>query len=188
MSDLQSILQSLKSTTDYEQASRLLSKAKIALLKQNALTPTPETSTRVLSAARTIFEAGALTSIRARNPDAFTRYYHQLGPFYDLPESRLSPEGSERNRITGLYLLLLLVKGDYAGFHTELEGLEMRGVGAESDPHLAYPVRLERWLMEGSYDQVWKAMMQPGSVPGEEFGVFSDVSSRHHLCWYQARS
>ena len=80
--------------------------------------------------------------------------------------------------MTGLYLLLLLTKGDYAGFHSVLEGLEVelgsRGGGLEGDRFLGYPVKLERWLMEGSYDRVWKAMGGEG-VPGEEEGVFSEV-------------
>ena len=82
--------------------------------------------------------------------------------------------------MTGLYLLLLLTKGDYAGFHTVLEGLEVEkggGAGAaglEEDRFIGYPVKLERWLMEGSYDRVWAATKREG-VPGEEFGVFSEV-------------
>ncbi len=82
--------------------------------------------------------------------------------------------------MTGLYLLLLLTKGDYAGFHTVLEGLEVetggrKGAGLEADKFIGYPVKLERWLMEGSYDRVWGATKREG-VPGEEFGVFSEVS------------
>ena len=93
----------------------------------------------------------------------------------------------------GLYLLLLLTRGDYAGFHCVLEGLEMEagivgndddddGVdgatgGLEEDRFIGYPVRLERWLMEGSYDRVWKATKGGVGVPGEEEGVFSEV------CW-----
>ena len=77
--------------------------------------------------------------------------------------------------MTGLYLLLLLTRGDYAGFHTELEGLEveMKG-GLEADRYIGYPVKLERWLMEGSYDRVWGATKKEG-VPSEEFAVFSEV-------------
>jgi len=92
----------------------------------------------------------------------------------------LPGDKSERAKITGLYLLLLLTKGDYAGFHTELEGLELRtgfdgkGGDVEGDRYLSYPVKLERWLMEGSYDQVWKAMASR-EVPSEEYGVFSEV-------------
>ena len=81
--------------------------------------------------------------------------------------------------MTGLYLLLLLTKGDYAGFHTELEGLEVemggaRGAGLEQDKYIGYPVKLERWLMEGSYDRVWGATKKEG-VPSEEFAVFCEV-------------
>lgn len=82
--------------------------------------------------------------------------------------------------MTGLYLLLLLTKGDYAGFHTVLEGLEVEA-GSESargelekDGFIQYPVKLEQWLMEGSYDRVWGATKREG-VPSEEFGVFSEV-------------
>ncbi len=87
--------------------------------------------------------------------------------------------------MTGLYLLLLLTKGDYAGFHTVLEGLEVEkggsaagGAGLEEDRFIGYPVKLERWLMEGSYDRVWGATKREG-VPGEEFGVFSEVGVVH---------
>jgi 26S proteasome regulatory subunit N12 len=179
--DLHSILQKLKSTHNYAETSTLLSRAKITLLKLHALTPQETTPPTLLLAAREVFEAGALLSIRAKDPDAFTRYVHQLTAFYELP-SDVYPSGSgngEKNKITGLYLLLLLTQGNYAGFHTELEGLELRagdaGVGAvEGDRYLGYPIKLERWLMEGSYDLVWKAMASR-EVPSEEYGVFSEV-------------
>ena len=179
--DLHSILQKLKSTHNYAESSPLLSRAKITLLKLNALTPQPNTPPTLLLAAREVFEAGALLSIRAKDPDAFTRYVHQLTPFYEIPAEQY-PSGSgngEKNKITGLYLLLLLTQRDYAGFHTELEGLELRdgdkGFGAvEGDRFLGYPIKLERWLMEGSYDLVWKAMASR-EVPSEEYGVFSEV-------------
>lgn len=173
--ELKEVLKKLHSTRDYSQSSALLSKAKIILLKLNALTPTPQTPKTVLASARELFESGALISIRNKDSEAFTRYVNQLQPFYELPENVL-PGGSERNRVTGLSLLLLLVKGDYAGFHTELEGLENMGqYDVETDRFLGYPVKLERWLMEGSYDKVWKAL--DGPVPSEEYGVFSEVSN-----------
>lgn len=182
--DLQDILRKLKSSHNYSDTSSLLSKAKIALLKLKALTPLPNTPSSVLLLAREVFEAGALLSIRAKDSAAFTRYVHQLTPFYELPAERLSPAHSEKNKITGLYLLLLLTQGDYSGFHTELEGLEMRkgkDLGAvEKDRYLGYPIKLERWLMEGSYDLVWKAMASR-EVPSEEYGVFSEVSFFVHF-------
>lgn len=188
---LQQILSQLKSqssTLSYTDAAPLLSKAKLQLLKLNALSPSPATINgtqqqppqSVLALARETYEQGALYSIRARDPEAFTRYVAQLAPFYELPASVLPPSLAERNRVTGLYLLLLLTQGRYAEFHSELESLAAReGGGAtadvEGDRFLGYPIRLERWLMEGSYDRVWKAM-KSREVPSEEFAVFSEVS------------
>ncbi|KAL5354288.1 regulatory particle non-ATPase [Pseudogymnoascus australis] len=173
--ELHTILQTLQtSTSDYRASSALLSRAKLLLLKLNALTPLPTTPPALLLASRALFETAALTAIRAKDPEAFTRYVHLLSPFYNLPTTVLSPADSQRAKITGLFLLLLLVKGDYAGFHTELEALEIQGADVEGDAFLGYPVRLERWLMEGSYDQVWKAM-RSREVPSEEFGIFSEI-------------
>ena len=163
----------------YADARALLSKAKLALLSLRALTPGPATPPALVAAARDTYEQGALHSIRARDPDAFTRYVAQLSPFYALvPAPAGSGGAGERNKVTGLYLLLLLTQGRYAEFHSELEALGARdGPGAadvEGDRYLGYPVRIERWLMEGSYDRVWKAMKK-GEVPCEEYSVFSEV-------------
>lgn len=161
-------------------AAALLSKAKLLLLQLDALTPTSKGASNnpsLLAAARSIYEQGALCSIRAWNPDAFLRYVSQLAPFYELPETGAAVL-AERNKVTGLYLLLLLTQARYAEFHSELEALAARGDGSvdvENDRYLGYPIRLERWLMEGSYDRVWKAMKK-GEVPCEEYGVFSEVS------------
>lgn len=183
---LQQILTQLRSNPGlpYSEASTLLSKAKIALLQLKAATPgAPGTTPQHLALARDVYEQGALFGIRARNPEAFTRYVSQLQPFYELPTTVLAPQSSsERNKVTGLYLLLLLTQGRYAEFHSELETLSTRakeGGGAteiEGDRFLGYPIKLERWLMEGSYDRVWKAM-KSREVPSEEYGVFSEVST-----------
>lgn len=183
-SDLHSILHQLRKphAASQNQTTTLLSKAKLALLSLNALVPTPTTSAHLLALAREVLELGALHSIRLQQPEAFTRYFQQLQPFYELPRSCFGAKDdkSQRSKITGLYLLLLLTKGDYAGFHTVLEGLEVeagsesaRGV-LEKDKYIQYPVKLEQWLMEGSYDRVWSATKREG-VPSEEFGVFSEV-------------
>jgi len=176
---LQDLLRKLRTAPDYPSSLKLLSTAKLTLLHAKALVPAPTTSPSLLQLARDVFEAGALLSLRAKDSDSFTRYVHLLSPFYELPAERLgngAGEG-ERNKITGLYLLLLLTMGNYSGFHTELEGLECRrvdGPPVENDRYLGYPIKLERWLMEGSYDLVWKAMAS-GEVPSEEYGVFSEV-------------
>ncbi|KAM0667814.1 hypothetical protein NHJ13051_009286 [Beauveria bassiana] len=163
----------------YDEANKLLSKAKLALLRLHALTPSPKLSSSLLAVARETYEQGALFAIRARNPDAFTRYVQQLQPFYELPSARLPPNLPERNKVTGLGLVLLLTQGRYAEFHSDLESLANRDGGGtagdvEGDRYLGYPIRLERWLMEGSYDRVWKAM-KSSEVPCDEYSVFSEI-------------
>ncbi|KAJ9631307.1 uncharacterized protein PV06_04705 [Exophiala oligosperma] len=174
---LHSLQQSL-SHGDPSQAQSLLQKAKLALLQQNALIPSQQTAVSTLATARSILEAGALLSIRSRDPDSFIRYYSQLQPFYDFPGLQSSPSQS-RSKITGLYLLLLLSQGDYAGFHTLLESLIVAedpndASRVEEDQYIKYPIELERSLMEGSYDQVWRKT-NGRDVPGEEFALFSDI-------------
>lgn len=156
----------------------LLSKAKLALLHANGLAPNPASKPELLVAGQHVLELGALTSIRLRDPLAFTRYFQQLQPFYSLPNTQ-SHKQSQRSKVTGLYLLLLLSQGDYAGFHTQLESLEMAAGqsgarGLEDDEFVQYPMRLEQWLMEGSYDRVWEETKSE-RVPSEEFAMFSEV-------------
>ncbi|KAI0520863.1 SAC3/GANP/Nin1/mts3/eIF-3 p25 family-domain-containing protein [Xylaria bambusicola] len=179
---LQQIISQLKShpNAPYNEASKLLSKGKLALLQLKAVSPSPSTPSSHLALARDLYEAGALFSIRAKNAEAFTRYVSQLQPFYELAddsESGGSSGGENRNKVTGLYLLLLLTQGRYAEFHSELEALGTRARGNEEierDRYLGYPIKLERWLMEGSYDRVWKAT-KSREVPSEEYGVFSEI-------------
>jgi len=181
--ELRDLLKQLHQTLqshNYQQATSLLSRAKVALLKLNALIPSEKTPRHYLQAARETLELGAIISIRLKDPVSFTRYFQQLQPFYALPQEVLPKDGSQMSKVTGLYLLLLLSDGDYAGFHTLLETLEMQarqagdGKGLEEDVFIQYPIRLEQALMEGSYDRVW-GETKSERVPSEEFGMFSEV-------------
>ena len=186
--DLQSTIRQLHQclqSHNFGQANSLLSRARVALLQLNVLTPLPHTSPsqQHLLLAREVLELGALISIRLKEPEAFTRYFQQLQALYALPASRLPRQGGNRSKITGLYLLLLLSQGDYAGFHTLLETLEMAASQEsgdeaaerlEDDEFIQYPIRVEQALMEGSYDRVW-GETKGERVPSEEFGVFTEV-------------
>ena len=157
--DLKQTLQHLHSIkpSTLSQAPQLLSRAKLSLLRLNALIPSDDSAAEHLALARETLELGAFISIRLRDTDAFTRYFQQLQPFYALPAGR-SRKQSNESKVTGLYLLLLLSQGDYAGFNTLLEGLESSEEGKEAvekDEFVRYPVRLEQALKEGSYDKVW---------------------------------
>lgn len=189
MSDLRSLISELHTALDRKQldtANTLLSRAKISLLQQNALIPTPSMHPQLFSLAREVLELGALASIRQQDAQSFTRYYQQLQPFYDIERyseenpssSQVDLRTSQRSKITGLYLLLLLSMGNSTGFHTLLEGLveeaSLKGKSVEDDAYIKYPVELERNLMEGSYDKVWTETKSE-RVPSEDFGLFSNV-------------
>ena len=190
--ELQSLLHQTQQSLDardYQAALEHVNRAKLALLSLNALVPSRDVPQSTLILAREILELAALMSIRRHDHDGFTRYYSQLQPFYDLTPAQLSSERSHRSKVTGLYLLLLLSQGDYAGFHTVLESLELAVAptkdgqqmnngthGIEIDAFIQYPIKLEQWLMEGSYDRVWSGTKSE-KVPSEEYGIFSDVSA-----------
>jgi hypothetical protein len=184
---LQQLHKSLQSQ-DYQQSTSLLSKAKIALLNINALIPQEKSSRKHLQLARETLELGAIISIRLKDTVSFTRYFQQLQPFYSIPETRLPRDGGNASKVTGLYLLLLLSEGDYAGFHTLLETLEVaaaqEGKKLEDDQFIQYPIRLEQALMEGSYDRVWGETKKE-RVPSEEFGLFTEV--RHTILSHLSR-
>lgn len=190
--ELQALVRELHGSLEKEQLDQsltLLSRAKRALLQLNALIPTPSTPPHLFSLAREVLELGAITSIRRGDAPSFTRYYQQLQPFYDIERHVIATQGntshiniqtSQRSKITGLYLLLLLSMGNNTDFHTVLEGLveeaSIQGRNVEDDPYIKYPVELERSLMEGSYDKVWRETKLE-NVPSPDFGLFSDVWS-----------
>ena len=190
MSNLPSLVTELRTALELKQfdsVNDLLSRAKRSLLLENALIPTSSTPPQLIPLAREVLECGALASIRQTDAPTFTRYYQQLQPFYDLERhastgesvGNVSFSGSQRSKITGLYLLLLLSMGDSTSFHSVLEGLveeaSLNGKSVEDDPCIKYPVELERNLMEGSYDKVWRETKSE-RVPSEDFGLFSNVS------------
>lgn len=195
-SELKSLLTELNTAVtrkQFDTVNSLLTRAKRTLLLSNALIPTPTTSPDLLPLAREILELGALAAIRQTDAPIFIRYYQQLQPFYDIErdpndatpvDSKSSP--SQRSKITGLYLLLLLSSGDGTSFHTVLEGLveeaSLKGKSVEDDPFIKYPVDLERNLMEGSYDKVWRETNSE-RVPSEDFALFSNVCLLLGLLW-----
>lgn len=188
--ELRAMIRDLHQTLDQKHVDRtaaLLTRAKRALLQLNALIPTSSTPHPLISLAREILELGAITSIRQKDAPSFTRYYQQLQPFYDTErhlqaafaeDAEINLKTSQRSKIIGLYLLLLLSMGNNTEFHTVLEGLvveaSLKGHPVETDPYIKYPVELERSLMEGSYDKVWRETKSE-RVPSEDFGLFSSV-------------
>jgi len=148
----------------------LLAQLKIALVQNGLLPPSPNASKTDLGVAREILEVGAFFSIRSRDVPSFDRYYSQLQTFYDDYRQVLPPSPRE-HPVRGLQLIRLLTQNRIADFHTALEGLPISSEQVAADEYLSHPVRLERWLMEGSYAKVWSARED---APTDEYEFFVD--------------
>ena len=136
-----------------------------------------------------VLEVGAFWSIRTKDIPSFDRYFSQLQTFYNdyrcvrparlpfedsnRPEQRSSvlPPSPREFPLRGLNLIRLLTQNRIADFHTTLEALPLPADSLTSNPFIAHPVNLERWLMEGSYSKVWNAREE---APTEEYKFFVD--------------
>lgn len=139
----------------------------------------------VLVLARDVLEIGALWSIRIKDTEQFDRYWSQLKPFY-LDLADVLPHSSKYEPIVGLSLLRDLAANSIASFHIALESLPMELV--RDSPYIQHPVLLERWLMEGSYSNVWR---ERENVPLDEYRFFVDilmVTIRHEIASCEERA
>jgi 26S proteasome regulatory subunit N12 len=183
-SSLLTLVQSLQKTFNsnlYTSLPRLLSHAKILLSTNNLLTPTPKTSSTDLQLSRKVFEIGAYTSILLKDKASFVNYIGYLQNFYSLGQG-----GENEPELTGLNLLRLLAENKIAEFHTQLEIIEATAKSvAESGP-VKFARGLEEWVMEGAYNQVWKAGEGKGVSVYQKF--FLDVpmdTIRYVPCQHQ---
>ncbi len=65
--------------------------------------------------------------------------------------------------------MCLLSKNKIADFHTELEQLPLEAL--QNNPYVRCPVRMEQFIMEGSYNKV---LMMRDNVPSEAYSFFID--------------
>lgn len=149
-------------------AAGLLPKIKLEYAKEGLMAPSSAFSKEDLMAARQLLEMGVIVEIHAGASAAeIDRLFAQLRPFYD-PKLKLAASDNE-SKLMALHLLLLLTNNEIAEFHTELETLS----NAENDKYLQYPVKLERWLMEGAYDKAWQAVTEKSQFPAPEFAILT---------------
>lgn len=157
---------------DFNQCAQLMPGIKIEMAKAGVLVPKVGAPENDLVAVRHVLELAVLAAIHNRDDAEVGRLFSLVRPFYSA-KLKL-PASPNENKITGLYLLLLVAKNEIAQFHTELDVLENTGYGDATDPYLAYPLHLEQWLMEGLYDKVWKAITQKSQFPSAEFAVIAE--------------
>ena len=118
--------------------------------------------------ARDVLEIGAHLSIAQKDDAAFARYVAQLKTYYADYASVL-PESAYQYELLGLNLMSLLSKNHIPEFHTELERLPADSL--QNNPYIRCPVRMEQFIMEGSYNKV---LMMRENVPSEPYAFFVD--------------
>jgi len=175
---LKEFRQSLKTTnvdidvTDLAKCKKAFSQLKILLIKFQLIPPFPKENLKTiqkhLAFARETYELGAFLSIEQKDESSFERYVSHLKTYYN-DYAQLLQESEWKWPILGLYLMALLAQNRIAAFHTELE---LVPIEQQHDKlYISFPVELERWLMEGSYNKVLSAK---SSIPMNVFSFFMD--------------
>lgn len=179
MVSLPDLVQSLNiafNDQDYNNCEKLLLPIKIELLKHNLLIPdlanTNESYLTDLNFTKKVLEIGALVSIFTLDIDKFQNYFSQVRAYYFSRNSKLS-ESENKSKLISLYLLILLSNGDISKFHSELEFLSKHIDNLEDDSLLSYPIKVEKWLMEGAYQKAWELLQSGSKVP--ELDVFTET-------------
>jgi hypothetical protein len=102
-------------------------------------------------------------SVKARDWAGFERAVGQLAPLY-----RASPAGESaaardmRQHVVGLHLMHLLVEARLADFHCRVEALSEEDLASAP---IAFPLRLESFLLEGGYNKVRAEGRGQGPTP-----------------------
>jgi 26S proteasome regulatory subunit N12 len=95
----------------------------------------------------------ALLNIKQEDAVSFERHVSQAKTLY-VDYADILPVSPSQHLILGLNLMRLLAQNRIAEFHTELELIPR---SATSHPAIAYVLRLEQYLMEGSYAKITAA-------------------------------
>lgn len=127
--------------------------------------PTGSESSEIAASA---LEFGVLLSVADEDLDAFARNVSQLKSYYAVIPAAVTQSSSKKYHILGLNLMYLLVENRLSEFHAELELLTAEEA---SEPHVSFPINLERQLMVGLYDEVLDAGKH---VPDPSYDFFMD--------------
>ncbi|CEP62995.1 proteasome regulatory particle lid subunit RPN12 LALA0_S06e08614g [Lachancea lanzarotensis] len=163
---------------DNRSCQKLLTPIKIELIKTNLLVPdlgkarSNDGYLNDLESARRILEIGALCSLRNRDFESFQNFFSQLRVYYFSNIPKLE-DSENKSKLISLYLLILLSQGDVTKFHSELEFLGKRLENVEEDAFLSYPIKVEKWLMEGAYQRAWDLLKGESKI--DEFNIFTQT-------------
>lgn len=122
---------------------------------------------REIMVARDVYEVAALLSVKLEDDASFERHVLQAKTYY-VDYAGALPSSSRQTLILALNLMRLMVQNRIAEFHTELELIP---ASIRSDAYIAYTLRLENYLMEGSYSKLREENV---STPHIAFEYFVD--------------
>jgi len=154
-----------------KECGNILSSLKVKLVKLITYLPLQDAfvTKQELIIARDILEIGAQYSIACKDCNSFERYMAQLKTYY-FDYSDGLPESVYKYQLLGLNLLRLLAQNKLAEFHTELELLPTKDL--YTNVYIKYPVSMEQYLMEGSYNKVFLDKL---NIPAESYNFFVDI-------------
>jgi len=160
-------------SSDLSNLEKQLTEMKKNMIHHGFLLPgNTQTDPRASLLAREILEHSVLLTVRKQDIDSFEKAFAQLKTYY-TSDSKL-PISQRQNTILGLNLLRLLALHRIAEFHTELELIQSQ----EENVFIKYPIQLEQYIMEGSYNKVFEAAQD---VPAESYGYFIEYLIQKRL-------
>lgn len=114
-----------------------------------------------------MYEVAALLSLKQDDELGFERHVAQAKTYYVDFAGVIEPS-PRQNLILGLNLMRLMAQNRIGEFHTELE---LVPAAARTDKYIDYALRLEHYLMEGSYSKIREEKI---AVPDGAFTLFMD--------------
>lgn len=159
-----------KERPDLKKCGDLLAELKVRLVTIRFL-PAKKTkaSKQELLFARNVLEIGVLWSVAVRDLIFFERYMALLKCYY-FDYKDLIIESKLKYEILGLNLLFLLSQNRIADFHTELELLTYEEI--LRNEFIQYPVAVDQYLMEGSYNKIYRSKLK---IPSKYYNFFVDI-------------
>lgn len=159
-----------KAKPDLKKCGDLLSELKVKLVTIRFLPSTKmKVSKQELLFARNVLEIGVLWSVTVGDLVSFERYMALLKCYY-YDYKKLIAESALKYQILGLNLLFLLSQNRTADFHTELELLPQEEIF--NNNFVNYPVAIDQYLMEGSYNKIYRSKL---TIPSRYYNFFVDI-------------
>jgi len=172
-SDLNSLHKKLlsawnSSIRDANKVDSLLSSIKVGLDIPEVVSKSKLSASNLFCVLKDYYEIRALLaslniSEYGSGMPAFERAITEVHGFYECQEK----ESEGKYLIQGLHLMYLLASGQLPLFHMIIEKIDQsiqRG-----NPYISTPIKLEQFLMEGSYNKI---LLDEKNIPSPHYGVF----------------